>query len=104
MNIDPSTQTELESAVLRRLLQHLREHPEVQNIELMVTADFCRNCLAKWLQAAAEERGLDLSPEAAREFIYGEPYELWKTKYQREATPEQLTKFEQRQKSRQEAS
>lgn len=98
MSIDQSTRTELEAAAFRRLLQHLRDHPEIQNIELMITADFCRNCLAKWLQEAAAGRGLTMDDEAAREFVYGEPYRDWKTKHQREATPEQLKAFEERQK------
>lgn len=97
MNLEQETRTALEAAAFRRLLQHLREHPEVQNIDLMITADFCRNCLAKWLRAAAEERGVTLDDEGAREIIYGEPYASWKAKYQREATAEQLRAFEERQ-------
>lgn len=98
MTTDTHTQTELESAAFRRLLQHLREHPEVQNIDLMITADFCRNCLAKWLKAAAEEKGIGMTYEDARELIYGEPYEAWKARYQTEATPEQLKAFQERQR------
>ncbi len=101
MNLDQQSRTELEAAAFRRLLQHLREHPEVQNIDLMTTADFCRNCLAKWLRAAADERGIPLDEEAAREFVYGEPYGSWKAKYQREATAEQLRAFEERQRRKQ---
>lgn len=98
MKIDQPIRTELESAAFRRLLRHLRDHPEIQNIELMITADFCRNCLAKWLQEAAAERGIALPDEAARELVYGEPYRDWKAKHQREATPEQLRAFEERQR------
>lgn len=95
--IDTHTRTQLEAAAFRRLIQHLQEHPEIQNIELMLTADFCRNCLAKWLKAAAEERGVQLDDASARELVYGEPYEQWKAKHQRDATPEQLQAFEARQ-------
>ena len=81
--MDKHTQTELEAAAFRRLLEHLDAHKEVQNIDLMNQAGFCRNCLAKWYRAAAEERGVPLSDEAARERIYGMPYGEWKAKYQR---------------------
>jgi len=84
---------DIEAAVFRRLLQHLDAHKEVQNIELMNLADFCRNCLAKWYVAAAQERGEDIDYESAREIIYGMPYAQWKEKFQREATPEQLAVF-----------
>jgi len=94
-------QTEIEAAVFRRLLSHLDAHKEVQNIELMAVADFCRNCLAKWMVSAAEERGMSLDYESAREKIYGMPYAEWKTRYQTEATPEQLAAFEARQKTKQ---
>lgn len=97
---DTSTQTAIEAAAFRRMLQHLRDHPEVQNIDLMITADFCRNCLAKWLREAAQEQGLMLDEAAARELVYGEPYDQWKRKFQREATPEQLEALERRQASR----
>jgi len=86
--------TEIEAAAFRRLLQHLRDHPEVQNIELMGLADFCRNCLAKWYVAAAEEQGMSIDYDGAREIVYGKPYSKWKAKHQTEATPEQLAKFE----------
>lgn len=92
--LDTATRTELEAAAFRRLLQHLDEHKEVQNIDLMILADFCRNCLSKWLAAAAEERDLALDYEAAREWVYGMPYAEWKDKYQPPATPEQLAAFE----------
>lgn len=75
--------TELEAAAFRRLLQHLREHTEVQNIDLMNLAGFCRNCLSKWYRAAAEEKGIALSDPEAREIVYGMPYEEWKAKYQK---------------------
>jgi hypothetical protein len=83
MELDPSTRTELEAAAFRRLVEHLREHPDVQNIDLMNLAGFCRNCLSKWYRAAAEERGVELSDPAAREIIYGMPYEAWKAEHQK---------------------
>lgn len=91
---DDTLNTELEAAAFRRLVAHLREHPEVQNIDLMNLAGFCRNCLSKWYRAAAQERGIDLSYEDAREIIYGMPYEQWKSRYQREASEEQKKAFE----------
>lgn len=90
----PTQQTELEAAAFRRLVSHLQSHTEVQNIELMVLADFCRNCLAKWYVAAAEEQGVELDYEQAREIVYGMPYSEWKDKFQTEATPEQLAAYE----------
>lgn len=96
-HLDDATRTELEAAAFRRLLRHLDEHKEVQNIELMILADFCRNCLSKWLVTAAEQRGADLDYEAARDYVYGMPYAEWKAKYQQEASPEQLAAFEERQ-------
>lgn len=89
---------ELEAAAFRRLVAHLQQHTEVQNIELMILADFCRNCLAKWYAAAAEEQGADVSYEQAREIIYGMPYSEWKARYQTEATAEQLAAYDARQK------
>ncbi len=91
--MDPKLQTELEAATFRQLVSHLREHTEVQNIDLMNLASFCRNCLSKWYRSAAEERGVDISYDDAREIIYGMPYAEWKAKHQTEATPEQLTDF-----------
>jgi hypothetical protein len=85
---------ELEAAVFRRLLEHLDERKDVQNIELMQLAGFCRNCLSKWYVAAAEEAGESVDMEQAREMVYGMPYGQWKEKYQTEATPEQLAAFE----------
>lgn len=82
MTLDDKTRTELEAAAFRRLVAHLREHTEVQNLDLMNLAGFCRNCLSKWYTAAAEERGIEIDYEAARELIYGMPYAEWKAKYQ----------------------
>ena len=81
--MDDSTRTELEAAAFRRLVTHLREHTEVQNIDLMNLAGFCRNCLSKWYRAAAAERGVEISDPDAREAIYGMPYDEWKTPYQK---------------------
>jgi uncharacterized protein len=86
-------QTRLEAAVLRRLLAHLDERNDVQNIDLMNLAGFCRNCLSKWYLAAANEEGISLDYEDARERIYGEPYEQWKQKHQTTASAEQLARF-----------
>ncbi len=93
--MDDKTRIELEAATFRQLRDHLRAHTEVQNIDLMNLADFCRNCLSKWYKAAAEEKGLDLDYEAARELVYGMPYSEWKSKYQKEASKDQLDKFAQ---------
>ncbi len=93
--IDDKIRTELEAAAFRRLLQHLRERSDVQNIDLMNLAGFCRNCLSKWYRAAAEERGITLSYEDAREIVYGMPYEEWKARYQKEAPPEKVAAFEE---------
>ncbi|WP_027854644.1 DUF1244 domain-containing protein [Marinobacterium litorale] len=95
--MNPQTQTEIEAAVFRRLLEHLDAHKEVQNIDLMILADFCRNCLAKWYVSAAEERGESLDYEQAREIIYGEPYDQWKSKYQQPATEAQMAAYNARQ-------
>jgi hypothetical protein len=101
--MDEQTRTELEAAAFRRLLKHLQDHPEVQNIDLMILADFCRNCLAKWYAAAARDKGLDVDYEAARDLVYGMPYAEWKARFQTEATPEQLAAYEERQRRKQEA-
>lgn len=85
--------TELEAAAFRRLLDHLRARSDVQNIDLMIGAGFCRNCLADWYREAAQERGVPMDKDAARERIYGEPFAQWKDKYQPQATPEQLAAF-----------
>jgi len=88
-------QTEIEAAAFRRLVAHLDSRKDVQNIDLMNLAGFCRNCLAKWYSAAAQERGEDIDYEAARERIYGMPYARWKELHQTEAKPEQLSRFAQ---------
>jgi hypothetical protein len=93
---DERTRTELEAAAFRTLLEHLRAHPEVQNIDLMNLAGFCRNCLSKWYRAAALERGLELSDGQARAIVYGMPYAEWKAKHQTEATSEQQARLAER--------
>jgi len=95
--MDRQTRTELEAAAFRTLVQHLRDNPEVQNIDLMNLANFCRNCLSKWYKAAAEDRGLELDYDQAREIVYGMPYTEYKAKYQKEASPEQLATFQAQQ-------
>lgn len=92
--MDEKTRIEVEAAAFRRLVEHLRLHTEVQNIDLMNLAGFCRNCLSKWYRAAAEERGIEMSDEEARDRIYGMPYAEWKVRYQKEASSEQQTAFE----------
>lgn len=86
----------IEAAAFRRLLSHLDARKDVQNIDLMILADFCRNCLGDWVREAAKAEGLDLSKDAAREHIYGMPYAEWKEKHQGEATPEQMAAFKAR--------
>ncbi|WP_027157676.1 DUF1244 domain-containing protein [Methylobacter luteus] len=98
--MDKNTQIELEAAAFRQLVSHLQKHTEVQNIDLMILADFCRNCLAKWYVAAAAERGIDMDYEQARQVIYGMPYNEWKDKFQSEATAEQLAAYERKQQSK----
>ena len=93
-DIDAATRTELEAAAFRRLLEHLRQRTDVQNIDLMNLAGFCRNCLSNWLKDAADERGVALSKEESRTHVYGMPYEEWKARHQREASPEQRAAFE----------
>ncbi|MDJ0948993.1 MAG: DUF1244 domain-containing protein [Alphaproteobacteria bacterium] len=92
--MEQNTRTELEAAAFRRLLEHLDERKDVQNIDLMNLAGFCRNCLSKWYRAAAEDRGIEISYDEAREIVYGMPYGEWKSKYQTEATAEQKAAFE----------
>lgn len=92
-------QRNIEAATFRRLLKHLDDHKEVQNIDLMILADFCRNCLAKWYSAAAKDEGLDIDYEQSRERIYGMPYSEWKDKHQQPATAEQLAAFEAKSKA-----
>ena len=98
--MDEQTKIQLEAAVFRRLTQHLQTHTEVQNIDLMIMADFCRNCLAKWYAAAAQENNIDLDYDQAREIIYGMPYKEWQTKYQTEASAEQLAAVEAKLKAK----
>jgi uncharacterized protein len=89
-SVDEHTRTRIEAQVFRKLVQHLRAHPEVQNLDLMNLAYFCRNCLSKWYAAAAAEQGVELDYDQAREIVYGMPYAEYKQRHQREATPEQL--------------
>ena len=90
-----ATRTELEAAAFRGLVEHLRKRTDVQNIDIMSLAGFCRNCLSKWYQAAAGKRGLDMTYDEAREIVYGMPYGEWRDRYQREASPETAQRFEQ---------
>ena len=90
MAIDDTTKTELEAAVFRRLVEHLRTRTDVQNIDLMNLAGFCRNCLSNWLKEAADATGAPMSRDESREAVYGMPYETWKSTYQREASPAQI--------------
>ena len=91
--MDKQTELEVQAAAFRRLLEHLDERKDVQNIDLMNLAGFCRNCLSKWYVSAAEEQGVTVTYEEAREVVYKEPYPSWKEKYQKDATPEQLSAF-----------
>ena len=90
MAIDDTTRTELEAAVFRRLVEHLRSRTDVQNIDLMNLAGFCRNCLSNWLKEAADAQAVPMTREESREAVYGMPYETWKATYQREASPAQM--------------
>ena len=92
--MDDKTTTELEAAAFRRLVSHLRERTDVQNIDMMNLAGFCRNCLSNWYADAARDKGLDMDKDAAREIVYGMPYSEWKSKHQREASAEQLAAYE----------
>lgn len=96
--MDKEQQTQIEAAVFRRLLEHLDSRKDAQNIDLMNLAGFCRNCLSKWYVAAAEDAGESVDYDQAREIVYGMPYGEWKSKYQQEATPEQLAAFEKNNK------
>ena len=87
--MDDKTRTDLEAAAFRKLVQHLRERTDVQNLDLMNLAGFCRNCLSRWYREAAEERGVGMPDPVAREIVYGMPYDQWKAKYQKEAAPAQ---------------
>ena len=91
--MDDKTRTELEAATFRRLVAHLRERTDVQNIDLMNLAGFCRNCLSRWYREAADERGIKIADPAAREIVYGMPYDEWRAKYQKEASAEQKKTF-----------
>ena len=93
--MDTQTQTELEAAAFRTLRDHLAKRTDVQNIDMMNLTGFCRNCLSRWYQEAAEERGISISKDNARETFYGMPFDEWKTKYQTEATNEQKNSFKE---------
>ena len=90
----PTQQIELEAAAFRRLISHLKAHSDVQNMDLMLTADFCRNCLTKWYLASAQEKQIELNYDQARDIVYGMPYEEWKSVHQTQATPEQLAAYQ----------
>jgi hypothetical protein len=92
--MDDKTRTEIEAAAFRRLVEHLRERTDVQNIDLMNLAGFCRNCLSRWYREAAGERGVTIPDPEARQVVYGMPYEEWKSKYQKEASSEQKKSFD----------
>jgi hypothetical protein len=91
--MDEKTQIELEAAAFRRLRDHLQKRTDVQNIDMMNLAGFCRNCLSNWYKDAAEEKGIEIDKAVARELVYGMPYEKWRDQYQTEATPEQMAKL-----------
>ena len=99
--LDPALRMELEAAAFRKLVDHLRGRADVQNIDMMNLAGFCRNCLSKWYRAAAEERGIGMTDPEARETVYGMPYKEWQALHQREATPEQKARFDAGAPSRQ---
>ena len=99
-DLNNTQQEQLDAAVFRRLLDPLAANPEVQNIDLMILADFCRNCLSKWYKAAADAEGLEVSIDQAREHIYGMKYDEWKYRYQKEATPEQIAAYKPRQSNK----
>jgi hypothetical protein len=92
--MDDKTRTELEAAVFRKLVSHLRARTDVQNIDLMNLAGFCRNCLSKWYLAEAKERGVAMTDPQSRELVYGMPYDEWKSRFQKEASPDQQAKFQ----------
>ncbi len=93
MSLDPQARLELEAAAYRRLVEHLRKRTDVQNIDLMNLAGFCRNCLSKWMKEESDNKGLGLSLDETREAVYGMPYDTWKQLYQREAAPDQQKQF-----------
>jgi len=94
MTMDDNTRTELEAAVYRRLVEHLRSRTDVQNIDMMNLAGFCRNCLSNWMKDAADAKGIPMSKDQSREIVYGEPFDQWKAKHQKEASNEQKAAFE----------
>src|SRR5271166_6987578 len=94
MATDEKSRVELEAAVYRRLVEHLRARPDVQNIDLMSLAGFCRNCRSNWMKDAADAQGVAMTKEQSREIVYGMPYDEWRVKYQKEASPEQKAAFE----------
>ena len=98
--MDKQTQTEIEAAAFRRIIKHFQTHTDVQNIDLMNLADFCRNCFSKWYMAEANERSVNIDYDAAREVVYGMPFSEWKGKYHKPATAEQLAAFEAGEKRR----
>jgi hypothetical protein len=98
--MDDKTRTEIEAAVFRRLRDHFQSHPDVQNIDLMNLADFCRNCLSKWYRAAAAERGVEIDYDQAREVVYGMPYGDYKKQYQKEASADAMATFQEGEKRR----
>ena len=95
-DLTPAQQDALDAAAFRRLIAHLDDNKDVQNIDLMILAGFCRNCLSKWYKTAADETGIDMDMDAARERVYGMPYTEWKDKHQPPATAQQLAAFEAR--------
>lgn len=97
--MDQATQDKIEAAAFRRLLKHLKDNPDVQNIDLMITGNFCRNCLADWYREAAAAEGVEITKDAARDYTHGMPYSEWKAN-QPEATAEQLAAFEARKASK----
>ena len=92
--MDDKTRTELEAAAFRRLVEHLRSRTDVQNIDMMNLAGFCRNCLSSWMKDAADQNGVSMSKDQSREAVYGMPYDEWRAKYQKEASPEQKAAFD----------
>ena len=92
--MDDKTRTELEAAVSRRMVEHLRSRTDVQNIDMMNLAGFCRNCLSNWMKDAADDKGLAMTKDESREIVYGMPYEEWRKKHQKEASPDQKAAFE----------
>jgi hypothetical protein len=92
--MDETTRTALEAAVYRRLVEHLRTRTDVQNIDLMNLAGFCRNCLSNWMKDAADAKGVPMTKEQSREIVYGEPYDQWRVKHQKEASPDQKASFD----------